>query len=383
MKRITVLFIIMCFFSCDPWVETFEDSIDSEAKMFQAADINDSLTYDGGSVRVITWNIRVGLGRFPWIYDSCGDSVIRDKSSVEKTLLAIADKLNNIDADIVLLQEVDFLSKRSGYINQIQVLLDNTNLNYGCYASMYKTDFTPSDGLGMVDGGNAILSKYKLDEAERIQLALRTDQPSLDQYFYLRRNILKAKIPDLSQEGKDFYAVNIHATAFATDDTKQNHINKYIEVLDEIDNAGNIFVTGGDLNSVPPGAEYDFCLIDDCDTKIDTLGHYINDTYHVDYDGGPHLSGSFFNNFPGEPDLLKPIYDNISYRGAIDISNPSDTTIYTHGQSTSYERGLGIVDRKLDYLFTNRYWQSGQTHQGAWNLSDHIAVSAYFKLTND
>ena len=378
MQRLISFMVLLCFLSCDPWVETFQGDYDEEALMFEAFEINDSLTYDGGSVRVLTWNIRVGLGRFPWIYDSCGDSVIREKSAIENTLLDISEKLNNIDADIVLLQEVDFLSKRSGYIDQIQFLLDNTNLNFGAYASMYKTRFTPSDGLGMVDGGNAILSKYKLEKAERIPLDLRTDQSSIEQYFYLRRNILKAKVPELAQNGKQFYAVNIHATAFATDDTKQKHINKYIDVLDEIDNAGDVFVTGGDLNSVPPGAEYDFCFLDDCDTKVDSSGVLSNQNYHTDENGGPHLSGSYFNNFPNEPDLLKPIYDKENYNGAIDISDSSDTTKFTHGQSTSYGRGLGVVDRKLDYLFTNGSWSSGMTHQGAWKLSDHIAVSAYF-----
>lgn len=382
--KIVINFITLLFFlSCESWVETFEDDSDLEAVMFEALEINDSLAYDGGSVRVLTWNIRVGLGRFPWIYDSCGDSVIREKSPVEKTLMEIAEKLNNIDPDIVLLQEVDFLSKRSGYINQIQFLLDNTNLNYGAYASMYKTQFAPSDGLGMVDGGNAILSKYRLENAERIPLALRTDQSSVVQYFYLRRNILKAKIPDLAQEGKDFYAVNIHATAFATDDTKQKHIDKYIEVLNSIDNEGNVFVSGGDLNSVPPGAGYDFCLLDDCDTQVDSLGVLSNQNYHTNQDGGPHLSGSYFNNFPGEPDLLKPLYDNESFSGAVDISDPTDTTKFTHAQSTSYDRGLGIVDRKLDYLFTNGSWSSSVTHQGAWELSDHIAVSSYFNYESE
>lgn len=383
MQKFINLIILLCFFSCEPWVETFEDPSDLEAVMFEALEINDSLAYDGGSVRVLTWNIRVGLGRFPWVYDSCGDSVIREKAPVEKTLMDIAKKLNNIDPDIVLLQEVDFLSKRSGYINQIQFLLDNTNLNYGAYASMYKTQFTPSDGLGMVDGGNAIFSKYKLENAERIPLALRTDQSSVEQYFYLRRNILKAKIPELNQGEKEFYAVNIHATAFATDDTKQKHINKYIEVLNDINIEGNIFVSGGDLNSVPPGAVYDFCLLDDCDTKVDSLGELSNENYHTDEDGGPHLSGSYFNNFPGEPDLLKPLYDNESFSGAINIADPTDTTNFTHAQSTSYERGLGIVDRKLDYLFTNGSWSSSVTHQGAWELSDHIAVSSYFNFEDE
>ena len=380
MKRVFVFYFILLFFGCDPFVDTFDNSSITDAKMFQAIEVSDSLVYDGGSIRVLTWNIRNGLGRFPWLYDSCGDSVIGRKSLVEKNLLEIAEKLNNIDADVVLLQEVDFLSKRSGYINQIQFLLDNTGLNYGCYGSMLKADFALKDGHGMVDGGNAILSKYELKEAKRIPLALRTDQSSIVQYGYLRRNILKAKIPDLKQGNKDFYVVNIHATAFATDDTKQKHINKYIETLDEIENEGSIFVSGGDLNSVPPGAAHDFCIQDDCDTKIDSLGNYINNTYHINEDGGPHLSGSFFNNFPGEPDLLRPIYDNINYQGAIDIATTDDSANFTHGQSTSLERGFGIVDRKLDYLFTNESWENGKTHQGAWELSDHIAVSAYFNL---
>ena len=371
MKIATNFIVLLFLLSCEPWVETFEDESDLEAVMFEALEINDSLAYDGGSVRVLTWNIRVGLGRFPWIYDSCGDSVIREKSSIEKTLLEIADKLNNIDADIVLLQEVDFLSKRSGYMDQIQFLLDNTVLNYGAYASMYKTKFAPSDGMGMVDGGNAILSKYRLENAERIPLALRTDQSSVVQYFYLRRNILKAKIPDLAREGKDFYAVNIHATAFATDDTKQKHIDKYIEVLDEINNTGDLFVTGGDLNSVPPGSIIDFCENDKCGDEECDEDYKNNEAYH----------GSYFGHFDGEPDLLVPLYG--SYSAAIDSADANLPANFTHATSTSFENNNIKYDRKLDYLFTNGSWSSSVTHQGAWELSDHIAVSSYFNYESE
>ena len=104
-------------------------------------------------------------------------------------------------------------------------------------------EIIPSDGLGKVDAGNAVLSRWKITDAERIQLPLRTDQDDLTQYFYLRRNILKAKIA-LDEENK-IYAVNIHATAFATDDTKQKHIAKYKNVLDDLVDQGAIFITGG------------------------------------------------------------------------------------------------------------------------------------------
>ena len=62
--KIAINFIVLLFLlSCEPWVETFEDESDIEAIMFEALEINDSLAYDGGSVRVLTWNIRLGLGR--------------------------------------------------------------------------------------------------------------------------------------------------------------------------------------------------------------------------------------------------------------------------------------------------------------------------------
>jgi endonuclease/exonuclease/phosphatase family metal-dependent hydrolase len=37
-----------------------------------------------------------------------------------------------------------------------------------------------------------------------------------------------------------------------------------------------------------------------------------------------------------------------------------------------------MYDRKLDYLFTNGFWvnTSSKTHQAAWELSDHLPVSA-------
>ena len=44
-------------------------------------------------------------------------------------------------------------------------------------------------------------------------------------------NALKAKFEIQGQDS--FYAVNTHATAFATDDTKQKHIDKFKEILQE------------------------------------------------------------------------------------------------------------------------------------------------------
>ena len=352
-------------YSCEPFVNEFPDEV-SVAKMYESA-AKTPVTANT-TPRVITWNIRFGSARFPFYGDSCGDEVIAKKDDIKDNLDNIIAEINSLDPDIILLQEVDMFSKRSGYTNQIQYLLDNTAMNYGCYASIWQADFIPNYGLGRVDLGNAILSKYEFNDAERIQLQLRTDQSDLVQYFYLRRNILKVKIPDLN-----LYAVNIHATAFATDDTKQKHIDKFMQVLADIDISGNQFVAGGDLNSLPPGAPaIDFCEYDMC----------TDENFHAGGVEPYHKEGSYFNNFVGEPDILQPLYT--AYLPAISSDVMNNPEHLTHAPSTSDEQWGIKYDRKLDYLFTNisEGWVavSSSTHQNLWPLSDHMPISAILNL---
>ena len=68
-------------------------------------------------------------------------------------------------------------------------------------------------------------------------------------------------------------------------------------MLDDLENQGAVFVSGGDLNPIPPGADStDFCMKDICS----------GENFHIDADGGPHREGSYFNNFIGEPNLVQP-----------------------------------------------------------------------------
>ena len=354
---------VVVLFSCRSLVTTYEDvesAIYYEDASQESAVFNDSL-------KVMTWNIRFGAGRIPFFGDSCGDRVLMTGPETLGYMNSIIVYINSIQPDVLLLQEVDISSKRSAYINQLQYILDNTHLNYGAYASMWNSEIIASDGLGKVDAGNAVLSRWKITDAERIKLPLRTDQDALTQYFYLRRNILKAKI-DIPELGDtSLYAVNIHATAFATDDTKERHIDKYKEVLEDLDLQDFIFVTGGDLNSVPPGADpTDFCMDDICS----------DESFHTDADGGPHREGSYFNNFFGEPDLVQPFYD--SYFEAINLESVEASEHFTHSPWNTISGTTEYWDRKLDYLFTNyQDWSTtGETHNNIKNISDHAPVSA-------
>ena len=361
----TAICLAIILFSCRSLVTTYEDV--ESANSYTASPLRDE-PQNVESLIVMTWNIRFGAARIPFFGDSCGDRVLMTQAETEGYLNSIVDYINSTEPDILLLQEVDISSKRSAYVNQLQYILDRTHLNYGAYASMWNAEIIPSDGLGRVDAGNAVLSRWEITDAERIQLPLRTDQDALTQYFYLRRNILKAKIA--LPIDKAFYAVNIHATAFATDDTKQKHIARYKEVLDDLDLLGATFVTGGDLNSVPPSADStDFCYEDMCN----------GESFHSDANGGPHKEGSYFENFTEEPNLIKPFYQD--YFPAIDTLIVNNAENFTHSPWNENRpiNDTNYWDRKLDYLFTNiDGFSNGKTHQEANLHSDHAPVSATF-----
>ena len=359
-------FLGLVLLSCEPFVTDFRDI--ENAILYESSAIPATAPSSPDSLLVMTWNIRFGAGRVPWFGDSCGERVIMSEDEVLENLRAIVYFLDTMSVrpDILLLQEVDVLSKRSAYIDQVKWLLDHTHFNYGAYASMWQAQFIPSDGLGRVDAGNAVLSRWEITDAERIQLPLRTDQDGLTQYFYLRRNVLKTKIAVPNQN--DFYAVCTHTTAFATDDTKQKHIQKFSQVLKILNDSGATFVAGGDLNSVPPGSTTDYCMSDICS----------GESFHQAGDDPEHKEGSYFNNFEEEPLLLHSLYNE--YYSAIEPGSENSTSHFTHSPWNTESNNTTYWDRKLDYIFSSNSLFGGMTHQGANQLSDHAPVSAVLGL---
>jgi len=355
----------LMIYSCDPLVNKFDDVED--AKMYTAKNI-ETPPNNIDTLIFMTWNIRFGVARIPWFGDCCGNKVIVVKSDVHENLESVADFINEVRPDIIFMQEVDIESKRTAYIDEVQWLLDNTYFNYGCYASMWKVQFIPSDGLGRINTGNAILSRWKIEEAERIQLPLRGDQDALTEYFYLRRNLLKSKIavPGIN----DFYALDIHMSAFSTDNTKKRQLDRVIEELETLDNTNCQFVIGGDFNLIPPGSDStDFCDEDKC----------AGESFHGPNDVPMHKEGSYFTP---EIDWLQIVYDN--YNPAVPLSDYLSDQEHYFTHTPEWD---GFWNRKLDYLFTNMSWTTGtdSTYQDITsenNLSDHVAVSAKMEVGN-
>jgi len=359
---LTSVSLFLLLQSCEPLVNKFSDN--EPAITYKAANIQTAAAKT--DIKVITWNIRFGAARISWFGDECGNRVILKKSEVIDNLENLAAFIKTEDPDILLLQEVDVESKRTAYMDQVQWLLNHTDFNYGVFASMWQSQVILADGLGRINTGNAILSKWELKNAERVQLALRGDQDNLTRYFYLRRNVLTAEVH--MPGAQSFSAVCVHATAFATDDTKQKHIQTFKDILDAIVADGSSFVAGGDLNALPPGAhKTDYCDEDKCEGK----------SFHGMNDDPQHREGSYFTP---EADWLSLLYtENTGFTAAISLGDylADEAAHFTHSSAKNSD-----LDRKLDYLWTNTDWLplSEKTHQEAKLLSDHMPVSAGWEV---
>lgn len=349
--------------SCEPLATSFDDV--EKAVMYTSGSLKVAPAPDS-SVKVMTWNIRFGIGRSPWFGDACGNRTVYSKDEVMPHLQAIVAQINLVHPDILFLQECDVKSNRTGYIDELQYILDNTYFNYAAYVSEWKSEFIPSDGLGRMDMGSVILSPWPVNDAKRINLATRGDQSGIVNYFYLHSCIVTGSIhiPGF----KEFSLLNIHASAFATDDTKKKHFEEFKAEMDKIDATGGYFVAGGDLNTLPPGSDStDFCYEDACP----------GESFHQPGDDPQHKAGS---NYTPEQQWLVPIYE--TYQCAVPLVEFQQDPLnhFTHTTRPGH-----FWDRTLDYLFTNNSWveHSDITHQDAMELSDHAAVSAEFILKKE
>jgi len=351
-----LLLCTLALCACDPFHVEF-DKIEP-AERYQAGELS-AAPAAPTQLKVMTWNVKFGGGRIDFFFDCFGDRVLMSKAEVVANLEAIAAKIRQVDPDLVFLQEVDINSKRGAFVNQLQWLLDHTDLNHGAYGSQWRADFVPSDGLGAMDDGNAILSRWPLRDATRLALPLRSDQDALTRYFYLRRNILRAHL-ELAE--REIALVATHTDAYGDDGTKLRHIEAFEAELDALRDDGALVIGGGDLNTLPPGSDKQHDFPDAVCTDED----FIADDYRA------------------EAEWLAGLYGSYAPAVALEDYQADNAAHFTHTVD-----GRGFWNRKLDYLFTSGQWQpdSALTHQDqarggmeTMPLSDHAPLSAVLEL---
>jgi endonuclease/exonuclease/phosphatase family metal-dependent hydrolase len=296
----------------------------------------------GGRLKVMAWNIKFAGGRIDFWFDLWGDRVQMTRAEVEQNLAGLVTLINEVNPDILLVEEIEVNSRRSAYVNMVREILARTPLAYAAYVATWRSRYIASEGLGRMDLGNAIFSRYPIRFAERIPQADRTDQDPATAAFYIHRAIGRAVI---EVAGREVAALVVHTEAYDTDGTKSRQLRQMEEVLAA---EPLPFVVGGDFNAIPPGS-----------------------VQFVDFnDEHPESRGTDFAQPPYQLEDMTPFYDR--YVSAITRERygttlESQRRHFTHsviGRDRIGARGEpGFWNRTLDYLFLKppSTWQDGST----------------------
>ncbi len=211
----------------------------------------------GSPFRVVCWNVQfAGTRRRKFFYDG-GEAVHVPPEHRDEGLARIAAELRALDGDVVLLQELDRDSDRTGRLDQLAHLVGRLGVPAWASASCHRCRFVPvpaREPLGRVDLHVAVFSRASLGRAVRHQLPL-LNEPRVRKAFNLKRCLLATTVHVRGWE-KPLHVAVTHLSAFSRGDgTLARQVAVLRAWMEAREQAGEPFVLGGDLNLLPPGDE--------------------------------------------------------------------------------------------------------------------------------
>ncbi|MFP4363043.1 MAG: endonuclease/exonuclease/phosphatase family protein [Spirochaetia bacterium] len=203
---------------------------------------------------VITWNIGyAGLGEGQDFFLDGGIAVQPSLQEMQENLLGIGTFLEQSEADVFLLQEVDRNSKRTNSLDQVDLLAEAVPGSQMTFAYNYNVPFVPippTQPMGRIEAGLYTLSRVRIRQSTRYQLPGSYPWPM--NTVHLDRCILVTR--HQAPNSREWVVINLHSSAYdASGNLREQQFefvnnfmqNEYIE--------GNYVVVGGDWNSLLPG----------------------------------------------------------------------------------------------------------------------------------
>lgn len=206
----------------------------------------------------LSWNIGYGsLGKNDDFFMSGGKSVSLSKKSLQNNLDGIYKRLGEFNADINLIQEVDFKSSRTWKINIVEKISDVLAQTF-VFASNYKCLFVPYPipPIGNINSGLATFSDFETAEAFRYSLPVPFKWPV--RLANLKRCLLVSRIPVYDGENiskKELVIVNLHLEAFDNGTAKREQTKVLVDFMNSEFAKGNYVIAGGDFNQSFPNSK--------------------------------------------------------------------------------------------------------------------------------
>lgn len=226
----------------------------------KAENNRDAVLMTGATYTAVTYNI--GFGAYGPDYSFFMDTgEMKDgtptqgeygkaisKESVEEHTEGAIRVLEELNADFLLLQEVDIDSDRSYHVNQAE----NVKNAFSVYGSVFANNFHSaylfypfSDLHGAVQSGLLSLSRYQIEEAERRSYPV--DNSFITKFTDLDRCFAVMRLP--VEGGRELVLINSHMSAYDEGGRiRARQLELLNSVMEEEYQAGNFVIVGGDFN---------------------------------------------------------------------------------------------------------------------------------------
>ena len=210
----------------------------------------------GESIRVLTFNTGyAGLDKSQDFFMDGGSGVspTGGRAKVEENLAGILAAIQEANAQIVLLQEVDQSSVRTNRIDETAYYQQNTGLN-AAYAVNYQCGFVPFPlpPIGAVKSGVLTLSAYQPAQAQRQSLPVPFKWPI--RVANLKRCLLVERIP-VADNGRELVLINLHLEAYDDGKGKVAQTRQLLDFIHQEYEKGNYVIAGGDFNQTFEGVQ--------------------------------------------------------------------------------------------------------------------------------
>jgi endonuclease/exonuclease/phosphatase family metal-dependent hydrolase len=270
----------------------------------------------------VTWNLGYGgLGREMDFFFDGGKFTRPDEIVYRKYWSGITDQLATFHHfDFIMLQEVDFHSRRSYFDDQWQELLDLFPGHSATGVVNYDVMFVPApllNPMGRVLSGMALMSRAQPVSSERVALESEYSWPQTlfmpDRCFIINRYALNGE--------RELVVINTHNSAFDSGELRKTQMERLKAVMLDEYEKGNYVVAGGDWNLNPPLFRY---------YKINTgdLGIEIEPEFDQDFfpDG---WYWAFYRYTPTNRSLVEPYLRSRTNTTVIDFFIISPNIRYT------------------------------------------------------
>jgi len=263
--------------------------------------------------RVMTYNIGYFSGKFNMRPDKA-ELVFFQNNAARFDVL-----LKKVRPDFIGIQEIDFGSYRSYFINQLDHIAVHNGFNSGAMSINWDKKYVPfpywppSIHFRRILSGQAVLSRFGIEFNRRIVLPPIQNKPFYYRAFYLERLV---QMTQMNIKGRRLLIMNVHLEAYESE-TREKQAEMVLSLYRSVKDLYPVLLVG-DFNCVPPWASKKYGFEDEPE---------------MDFRGGNIIS-----RFLQEGSLKEAFL----------------TSGHNYSEADTFTYPAHAPSRKLDYIFYDR-----------------------------